>query len=569
MDRKQFCILEPVAELRPDGDTVRGVFSLIQFDQFFQLHWVAIKGSPITAIFQSSHDYSKDDWTFAGEFCIYSRDVQFLALSEDPLAFTLTRPEKMSRTFCLNEIRFCELVNFFEILSLKGLAVPTMIAPYTLEFFGHARVRTYPYVPPTIQLSLPRFETLDSFWAALITMVEEFMVYLASEALIPRDYTYPLGSLSRACHLRRLESIEKLLPGDHLAPIGVAEWPNLFDAEGRLKDPEQFNNRLYYEGIDPSLLRKALPFILQMYPLDSTENERQELAREMVQEYKTIENQWKSFSAEQLASCKRRASAFRVIKHDVMRTDRQETAFKKLESIGLVIVQRVLTTYCLFNPAIGYLQGMNDLLVPILLAYFPHWDDDSRPIDETGELITNWEDYVPEIFWAYERLLHRTDHLPLLQDVTNHAKHISAQVELILQRLSPLVRAWMQRHGLMELHWYYSNFILMYKRSIPDIWPVWIQLLSSPEPDNWLSYLSGAVFLLVFDKLASEVDSSLTAIMDHLPGMIQCLAPRRLARVTRHIRDTMKDDEEFQLELAMAKRPPPPEPEPCEWFEPI
>jgi hypothetical protein len=71
-----------------------------------------------------------------------------------------------------------------------------------------------------------------------------------------------------------------------------------------------------------------------------------------------------------MAMNKRLTSAMRVISHDVTRNDRPVELFKKPESIGLAIVQEILKVYCLSNPLISYLQGMNNLLVPIVLGVF-------------------------------------------------------------------------------------------------------------------------------------------------------------------------------------------------------
>ena len=71
---------------------------------------------------------------------------------------------------------------------------------------------------------------------------------------------------------------------------------------------------------------------------------------------------------------KKISSAFRVISHDVLRTDRGMKAFSNENGIGLKMVTDLLHTYILFNMPVGYLQGMNDLFVPLLLAFFDDWN---------------------------------------------------------------------------------------------------------------------------------------------------------------------------------------------------
>jgi hypothetical protein len=37
--------------------------------------------------------------------------------------------------------------------------------------------------------------------------------------------------------------------------------------------------------------------------------------------------------------------------------------------------------YAIYNPPIGYLQGMNDLFVPLILTFISGWSEDGEPID--------------------------------------------------------------------------------------------------------------------------------------------------------------------------------------------
>jgi hypothetical protein len=97
---------------------------------------------------------------------------------------------------------------------------------------------------------------------------------------------------------------------------------------------------------------------------------------------------------------KKLAESLRVINHDVYRTDRVHPAFRRDDGDGLLMLKSLLHAYCVFNPAIGYLQGMSDLCVPIILGYFPKWDAETgKPLNEE-ELCSE----IPMIF-----LEHRGD----------------------------------------------------------------------------------------------------------------------------------------------------------------
>jgi hypothetical protein len=69
---------------------------------------------------------------------------------------------------------------------------------------------------------------------------------------------------------------------------------------------------------------------------------------------------------------KQRFFEFRDRKHridkDVCRTDRRHEWFRDDDSRHLVALHDVLLTYTFFNFDLGYVQGMNDLLSPLLVS---------------------------------------------------------------------------------------------------------------------------------------------------------------------------------------------------------
>jgi hypothetical protein len=566
MKPKQFCILDSVSEIQPNFDPIPGVFSLIQLGSQFQLHWTSIKQSSITAIFQSSHDYSKDDWCFGGEFCVFCSDLQMLSLSENPLCFSLTRADRQTRTFSLTGVRFCEIVSFIELLLFKGMAVPTSDLPYSFEFYGNARATTYGRVYPEARVCVLEFETLEVFWKSVLDLSEALILFLDSEKLIPRDHLYPMGAVARASNQRRLEAIQRSASGDHGGQICESEWNGLFDNEGRLRDPERFRERLFFEGIESRLLVRALPFILSVFPWDSTEKERRVLKAELAREYEIFEKQCQGYLPCQMAANKNRAASFRVIKHDVERTDRSEVAFSHNDSTGLKMVDRILKCFCVYDPTVGYLQGMNDLLVPILLTYFPKWNEESRPIDGNGDLIGDWETRLPEMFWALDGLFRKVNHTSLLRDVNAQVLRIALQVERVVRRLSPLACLWLHRYRLMHMQWALADFIILFKRSVPDVWPIWVQINASPDPCNWPTLMMGALLILTFDQISRFPDPSMSVIMEEFPRMIQAIDQKTLARFTHFIFETMKTDDEFKRDMISPAGSDVNVESPCEWF---
>jgi hypothetical protein len=174
---------------------------------------------------------------------------------------------------------------------------------------------------------------------------------------------------------------------------------------------------------------------------------------------------------------------------------------------------------------------MNDLFVPIILTYFPHWNPDTGcPVDEAGEPIA-YEDEVPLIFWNFEGMLRRTNHLVLLSNVTEQCQEKARTIARIIADISPLVAIWMRRNGLADLLWMYSDFVLLFKRSFDEIWSIWMQLNRAPASTNWLTYFVAGIMLETFPQFSALQEVSITSIMDAFGNIVKNINPVQIGKI--------------------------------------
>uniref|UniRef100_A0A8C9SQI4 TBC1 domain family member 15 n=1 Tax=Scleropages formosus TaxID=113540 RepID=A0A8C9SQI4_SCLFO len=149
-------------------------------------------------------------------------------------------------------------------------------------------------------------------------------------------------------------------------PLG--QWEEFLDTDGRVRDPHKVKEMIFRGGISPSLRKEVWKFLLGFYPWTSTAREREDIVRVKTDEYFRMKVQWKSVSEEQ----EMRNSLLRgyrsLIERDVSRTDRHNKFFSGSENPGLALLHDVLMTYCMYNFDLGYVQGMSDLLSPILFV---------------------------------------------------------------------------------------------------------------------------------------------------------------------------------------------------------
>ncbi|CAN9493086.1 unnamed protein product [Ophioblennius macclurei] len=146
------------------------------------------------------------------------------------------------------------------------------------------------------------------------------------------------------------------------------KWEELLDPEGRVTNPERVKELVFRGGITPALRKEVWKFLLGFYPWNSSAREREELLRVKTDEYFRMKVQWKSVSEEQEMRNSLLRGYRNLIERDVSRTDRHNTFFSGNDNPGLTLLHDVLMTYCMYNFDLGYVQGMSDLLAPILFV---------------------------------------------------------------------------------------------------------------------------------------------------------------------------------------------------------
>uniref|UniRef100_A0A8K9WTA5 TBC1 domain family member 15 n=1 Tax=Oncorhynchus mykiss TaxID=8022 RepID=A0A8K9WTA5_ONCMY len=111
-------------------------------------------------------------------------------------------------------------------------------------------------------------------------------------------------------------------------PVGAEEWNTNMDPEGRMRNISHLKQTIFKGGLCHVLRKEAWKFLLGYFPWESTLEERR--------------------------------------KKDVNRTDRTNTFYEGQDNPGLILLHDVLMTYCMYDFDLGYVQGMSDLLSPIL-----------------------------------------------------------------------------------------------------------------------------------------------------------------------------------------------------------
>ncbi|XP_069168545.1 TBC1 domain family member 15 isoform X2 [Procambarus clarkii] len=153
---------------------------------------------------------------------------------------------------------------------------------------------------------------------------------------------------------------------ERLSPLTHDDFQQFVDDDGRVLDVEPLKQRIFRGGIHPNLRRELWCFLLGHNLWNSTYIQRDERRRDRENLYFTMKQQWKTITEDQesrFSGFKERRS---LIEKDVNRTDRNHPFFEGEYNVNVTLLNDVLMTYVMYNFDLGYVQGMSDLLAPIL-----------------------------------------------------------------------------------------------------------------------------------------------------------------------------------------------------------
>ncbi|XP_077194944.1 TBC1 domain family member 15 [Paroedura picta] len=149
-------------------------------------------------------------------------------------------------------------------------------------------------------------------------------------------------------------------------PVSIEEWTKNMDSEGRILNADSVKQMIFKGGLCHALRKEVWKFLLGYFSWNSTREERANVQKRKTDEYFRMKLQWKSVSEEQEKRNYRLRDYRSLIEKDVNRTDRTNKFYEGQDNPGLILLHDILMTYCMYDFDLGYVQGMSDLLSPIL-----------------------------------------------------------------------------------------------------------------------------------------------------------------------------------------------------------
>jgi len=192
-------------------------------------------------------------------------------------------------------------------------------------------------------------------------------------------------------------------------------------------------------------------FLLGYYRWEDTHAKRKELHQAKVDDYYRMKLQWRTLCVEQesrFAAYKQRKD---LIEKDVNRTDRTVGYYSGDNNINVGVLRDVLMTYMMFNFDLGYVQGMSDLLAPILYVL-------NNEVDA---------------FWCFAAYMERVN-LNFELDQSGIKAQLN-QLRTLLHAVDPHLASYLDTRDSGNLFFCFRWLLVLFKRefSYPQILRLW------------------------------------------------------------------------------------------------
>lgn len=284
--------------------------------------------------------------------------------------------------------------------------------------------------------------------------------------------------------------------------ISPQEWKSFFDISGRLMiTSDEVKNRIFHGGLHEDVRAEAWLFLLNVYPWDSSEEEREALRDSYSTRYDELTMKWAAVDEREDMDFFK-DQKFRIEK-DIHRTDRNLDIFKNqvkkppaaaqsdqvgteresspetpdedspeddgflFTNIHLQRMRNILLTYNEYNVNLGYVQGMSDLLSPLYVVVR----------DE------------PLVFFAFANFMERMER-NFVRDQSGMKKQMST-LNKLLQFMLPNLYKHLEKCQSNDLFFFFRMLLVWFKREFEwaDVLLLWEVL--------WTDYYSSQ-FVLFF-----------------------------------------------------------------------
>nr|XP_026489435.1 TBC1 domain family member 15 isoform X2 [Vanessa tameamea] len=328
-------------------------------------------------------------------------------------------------------------------------------------------------------------------------------------------------------------------------PLSTEKWEGLQDPEGRVTEIDGVRQLIFRGGVAHSIRNSVWKYLLDYHPWRMTDAEIKVLQKRKTEEYFSMKLQWRSMTDGQESRFSEYRDRKSLVEKDVNRTDRTHPFFAGDNNPNLMVLQDILMTYVMYNFDLGYVQGMSDILAPLLL------------------LLGNEVD----TFWCFVGFMEKIasnfdmDQAGMKQQLVN--------LQQLLTFASPELAKHLASKDSGNMYFCFRWLLVWFKREFShrDIMRLWEVLWTGLPCANFHLFICVAILDSEKDVLISK-DYGFTEILKHVNDLSMCLDVDRILSTAEGIYHQiisaphLSDQIRIILGIPTVGSRPEPEPEP-------
>ena len=232
-----------------------------------------------------------------------------------------------------------------------------------------------------------------------------------------------------------------------------------------------------------------------------------------LEKYKILKLQWESIVKTQKTQLIEINDLVRTIDNDVKRTDRNLPQFKD-ENTNLKLLKNVLMCFSIYDKDSGYVQGMGDLLVPIIVLYIKDWEDNEHPILFDKGIVTR-EETEAFCFSMLCGIMSTIQQNRMFTELSQHQQFIMERSLAIATFYHRSLKKWLHSNELNNLIFLYRPILLLFKREfkISIVMRIWDSFFSHEIPYSFPRIYLSSLLIHLFPYYLFQTNGNLGDVM--------------------------------------------------------
>ena len=325
--------------------------------------------------------------------------------------------------------------------------------------------------------------------------------------------------------------------------MDVSEAKSYFSEDGICSNFVELKRQTCQRGLTNNARCFLWPYFLGVADHSKTFAQNKDAQNSRLREYQILKKQWQCFLDEQKKTIRGISELIRVVKNDVKRNDRTLPQFSDDDSVYLRVLNDILVTYGVYNKDCGYVQGMGDIISPIMVIYITEWRDETTAVLWDGTTLDRLS-VESEMFWLLTATLSQTQLDRLMTDMMPQQQFLLERACSMATRFHPPLLAWLNQTENTSLLFIYRPYLLLYKRDFPadTVLRLWDSFFASPSPSCFHRYFTAAILIELYPKFLLYTNGSLGDVVQITDSALERLNPLTCLAIATHLEKQSRKD---------------------------